>query len=181
MSRKNKPNLVLDLDETLIHSVVKKNFDEKMNQTKMNVFNYKYMDDDYIVFERPYLQEFLDYAFENFDVSIWTAASKDYMLFILKNFILTKPNRKLKYILYSYHCDLSYDNKDASKDLSMFWEVWKSNGFDEKNTYILDDNIEVFNTQKSKCIRAKPFKFTNKSSIKDNFLKNVIKELNKKL
>lgn len=176
-----KPNLVLDLDETLIHSVVQDKFDEKMNKNKMNRFNYKHMDDDYIVFERPHLQEFLDYAFKNFNVSIWTAASKDYMIFIVKNFILNKPGRKLNYILYSYHCDLSYDEKDASKDLSMFWDVWNSDGFNKNNTYILDDNLEVYKTQENRCIRAKPFKFMNKTSVNDTFLKSIIKKLDKKL
>ena len=43
-------------------------------------------DGHYKVFERPGLQEFLDYLFANFNVSVWTAASKSYALFIIDKY-----------------------------------------------------------------------------------------------
>ena len=63
-----KINVILDLDSTLIcaepiESLPKGDFSE------FKVYN---MDDYYKVFERPYLQEFLDFLFANFNVSIWT-------------------------------------------------------------------------------------------------------------
>ena len=71
----------------------------------------------YRIFHRPHLQTFLDYAFAHFDVSIFTAADKDYALFIAENIVLTKPGRKLKYLFYGYAATLSenyYESPEGS-------------------------------------------------------------------
>ena len=80
----NKPNIILDLDQTLISAEVSEEHNFKKYEMKSKLFDYKDMDGYYIVYERPGLQKFLDYLFENFNVSIWTAASKDYALFIIE-------------------------------------------------------------------------------------------------
>ena len=70
--------------------------------------------------ERPHLQEFLDYLFENYNVSIWTAASKDYALYIINYVILKEPERKLNFVFFSHHCDIAKKLKKKSpKDLEM--------------------------------------------------------------
>ena len=51
---------------------------ELYDDTKRHDFDYYY-----VVFERPYLQSFLDYIFDKFNVYVWTAASKDYALYII--------------------------------------------------------------------------------------------------
>ena len=66
MSNK-KECLILDLDETLIHSIsvdemVKLSSDSKKDLLKFKTHD---MDDYYTVVERPGVQEFLDYIFEN--------------------------------------------------------------------------------------------------------------------
>jgi len=174
-------NVILDLDETLIHSMDKEQKKRKEIKKYKPIFNSKEMDNDFTVFERPLLQNFLDYLFSNYNVSVWTAASKNYALFIIKNFILNKPGRKLDYILYSHHCDLSYDLKDSQKDLSMLWDVWKIKGYNKRNTFIIDDRKEVYDTQPNNCIRAKAFKVENKTCAKDKYFKKIIKEIEKKV
>mgnify|MGYP003334631673 FL=1 len=94
-------NVILDLDQTLISSETKSEFDKKKFGEKMKNFYHKDLDDLYIVFARPHLDGFLDYLFDNFNVSVWTAASKSYALFIIENFILTKPERKLDFVFFS--------------------------------------------------------------------------------
>ena len=88
-----KKYFVLDLDETLISGIPKK---QKHTLKKLENYN---MDNYYTIYCRPHLQEFLDYVFEHFNVIIWTAASKDYCLFIVKNIVLKNPNRKIKPII----------------------------------------------------------------------------------
>ena len=139
------------------------------------------MEGYYIIFERPHLQEFLDFIFENYDVSIWTAATKDYALFIIDKIILTKPNRKLDYIFFSYHCNISKKIKKSSKDLSMLWDIYKIVGYNKNNTIILDDYDEVYISQKDNCIIAKQFKFINDNSEKDDFLKKLKRKLKRYL
>jgi len=105
---RHKSNIVLDLDQTLISSEIIKEFDFTQNKEKSKKFNFHNMDEYYLVFERPGLQSFLDNLFENFNVSIWTAASKDYALFIIEKIILkNNPKRKLDWVFFSYHCRIS--------------------------------------------------------------------------
>lgn len=176
-----KPNIFLDLDQTLISAYEYNEFDRKKHEKKMKKFNYKIMDKDFFIFERPYLQEFLDYLFKRFNVSIWTAASRDYALFIIDNIILSKPDRKLDLILFYYHCQLSEEYKGHTKDLSMLWDKYEIKRFNKYNTIILDDYDEVYNTQPKNTIVAKPFEFLNKNSSKDKFLLKIIPELESRL
>jgi hypothetical protein len=174
---KKKHHIVLDLDSTVIYSLPLEKYKPDKHREKAKKFNFHKMDDYYLVFERPYLQEFLDYIFKNFYVSVWTAATQSYALFIIENIILqNKPERNLDYILFSYHCDISVKNTDNTKNLSMFYNHLPEK-YNKKNTFIIDDYDEVSNTQLDQCIRAPAFKFKNKNSEKDIFLKQVKEQL----
>ena len=170
-----KLKLFLDLDSTLIYSEDLVDYDKKKNSKKQALFKYKDMDKEYRVFERPHLDKFLDYVFENFDVSVWTAASKDYAIFIIKHILLKKPNRKLNYILFSYHCDYSDKHKKGTKDLEMLWDFYKIKDYNKDNTRIIDDYDEVYHTQPKNCFRIKPFVFSEY----DNELIKMIEKLKK--
>ena len=139
------------------------------------------MDGYYMVYSRPYLQEFLDYIFKNFNVSIWTAASKDYALFIIEKIILDKKvDRKLDFIFFSYHCDISKKTKKYSKELCTLWDIHKLPGYSSKNTVIIDDfKTDVHKSQPNNCIISPPFKFTKDGSENDTFLKDIIPQLEK--
>jgi TFIIF-interacting CTD phosphatase-like protein len=174
----NKPNIILDLDQTLISSEPFESFDKKKHEKKTKLFKYKNMDDYYLVFERPGLQKFLKFLFKNFNVSVWTAATKDYALFIIENMILkNKKNRHLDYIFFSYHCDISKKLTKNSKDLSLLWKRYKLKGYSKNNTIILDDNDEVYDTQPNRTVRAVPFEFTDENSENDDFLKKITPKL----
>ena len=181
----NKLNVLLDIDATLISAEPAEEYDFNKNRKKSRKFTSHDMDGYYIVFERPGLQEFLEWLFGKFNVSVWTAASKDYALFIIDKIILAgKENRKLDYIFFSYHCDISSLLKSGTKDLTTLWDIWKLPGYHEKNTLILDDYDEVQNTQPGNCIVALPFTFFKKGSSKDKFLPSVkihLEEINEKL
>jgi len=179
MSKKSY-NLILDLDQTLISAEASEELDVDKYKKKTPLFRSDDMDGYYIVYSRPHLQEFLDYAFENFNVTIWTAASKDYALFIINKIIINNlpEKRKLDYIFFSYHCDWSKSEKKYSKDLCMLWDVHKLHGYSGKNTIILDDYIsDVHKCQPNNCIIAPPFEFTQEGSENDTFLKDLIPSL----
>ena len=198
----SKPHFLLDLDQTLISAEPTEEYDFSKNKGKAKKFVFHDMDGYYVVFERPGLQKFLTYLFDHFDVSVWTAASKDYALFIVDKIVIAgNKNRHLNYIFYSYHCDLSNRDKKSSKNLEMLWDVYNFKNFSKDNTVILDDYDEVYNSQPKNCIIAKPFEFKDKNSPKDDFLdnltiqiryllektkkgesiQNVVEEINKKL
>ncbi len=179
-------NVVLDLDQTLISALTGEEYKWGENPEKEKKFRYHDMDSYYIIFERPKLQKFLDFLFQNFNVSVWTAASKDYALFIIDKIILCndkkgnpKNNRKLDYIFFSYHCNLSKKYKFGSKNLDMICNIYNIPGYTEKNTLIIDDYDEVHETQPERCILVKPFDFDKDGSENDKFLLKIIDELKK--
>lgn len=170
-------NIVLDLDNTLISSLSRKE-ERKKHRPRFNKFVWENMSGEYKVFARPHLQEFLDFLFANFDVSVWTAASKSYAIFIIDNFILVEPERRLKYIFFSYHCKESIGVTDAQKSLSMLWtEFGLADQYSRDDTYIIDDSEEVCETQPDRCIQIRPFEFQDPDSYRDNELIGRIKPI----
>jgi len=179
--RNDKPSILLDLDQTLISAEASDEIDLSKYKHKKNKFRVDDMDGYYMVYSRPHLQKFLDYLFENFNVTVWTAASKDYALFIIDKIILNnQPERKLDFIFFSYHCDLSKKKKKYSKELCMLWDIHKIPGFSYKNTVILDDyKADVHKCQPNNCIIAPSFEFSKEGSENDKFLLDLIPELEK--
>lgn len=172
---KKKFNIILDLDQTLIAGELT----YEMNQLKFSNEEYKkikklnnhmklfrsYNKNDiieYNIYERPFLQEFLDLLFDNFNVAVWTAATKDYAMFIVKNIILIKPNRKLDFI-YTRN---EYDKCNYNKPLTYVYKNYPS--YNKYNTFILDDNINVYKIQPLNCIHVIPYEIFNKD--KDDYI-----------
>lgn len=176
MTNRKKINFILDLDQTIISGEPTEEYDFLKNKKKASKFRFETMENYYIIFERPYLQQFLTFLFKHFNVSIWTAASKDYALFIIDKIIIAgNKDRKIDYIFFSYHCSLSKKIKrGSSKELSILWTYYKLPDYNENNTVILDDYVEdVYKNQKQNCIIAKPFEFKEDNSHKDKFLKEL--------
>ena len=166
----NKVHFVLDLDQTLISA---ENLESK-KEVKGKFDNYN-MSDEYMVYERPHLQPFLDYIFKNCIVTVWTAANKNYATSVIKNVLLkNKADRKLDFIFFRYHGKISEHFTKHTKDLEMFWDKFEMKGYTNKNTLILDDNEEVYETQKKNCILAPEFNALKTESKDDKFLKTLL-------
>jgi TFIIF-interacting CTD phosphatase-like protein len=175
-----RPIIILDLDETLINSEDIKKFNMRKYGAKMNYFTWHEMSDDFYVFERPDLQNFLDFLFENFEVSVWTAASKGYALWILENILkIGTKNRHLKHLFFDYHCKASENIGKGKKDLCILSEQFNLTDYDMKKTVILDDNQEVYETQPSNCITVEEFQFKDKHSYRDKGLEKITMILKK--
>ena len=164
-------NILLDLDQTIIASEYLDKFDKSKYKSALTTYRHVKLGDEFIIFERPHLQEFLDFLFANFNVSVWTAASRDYGLFIVENFILTKPNINIDFFFYSYHTNMAIKESKKIKDLSMLWRVFKLSQYNAKNTFIIDDNELVYEAQPGNTIRIAEFNYEN--PIKDNELPRI--------
>jgi TFIIF-interacting CTD phosphatase-like protein len=173
-----KTNIILDLDETVISAVPSENAKEskELVPSKTKHFSLHDMDGYYVVFERPNLQKFLDYIFEHFNVSVWTAATKEYALFIIDKIILRK-NRKLDFIFFSYHCSWSKKIGKGTKDLSLLWKKYNIPNYNENNTLIIDDYDHVSEIQPNNCLVAVPFDVLKENSENDDYLERLQKEL----
>jgi TFIIF-interacting CTD phosphatase-like protein len=181
MSTNKKYNIILDLDNTLLSAIPLEDFDwDKKTKQKALEFNIHHMEEYYIIFERPGLQEFLDFLFKNFNVSIWSAASKDYVLYIIEHIILKGiSSRKLDYIFFSYHCNWSKKECKELKCLDMLYSTFKLNEkFKKYNTILIDDLPQNCKNQLCNTIQVHPFEFDNKNSEQDNELFKVMDRLN---
>jgi len=181
-----KPIVILDLDQTLISAEESDEFMKSANRLKADKYKSFEMEENgesfFHVFERPGLQEFLDYLFREFTVCVWTAASKDYALFIIEKFILaSKPERVLDFIFFSYHCDLSSkcSKTKRTKDLSMLEEFYNIEGYKKGRMMIIDDYDDVYKSQPGECIAIYPFEFNNDGSENDKVLVDMIPKLKK--
>ena len=192
--KKPKNHIFLDLDSTIINSLTPDEIKlcNDNNFYPLDIFKYhKYYFKnklEFYIFERPHLQSFLDFLFKHFNVSVFTAAQKDYATFIVDNIIEINPNRRLTYFFYSYHSDITYNYMRGLKDLNILWSIYDLDDVKPCNTIILDDNCEVFSTNKKNCIRVPEFSIilekyedsnndNNNDSNNDNNNDNNIKEI----
>ena len=101
-----KKNLVLDIDNTLI-STVSKTLVDSIKESGQNIPLHYIINDEIkemVIYPRPYLQDFLDFVFQHYNVSIFTAAETNYALYVIQNLILqAKSNRKLDFIMTYPH------------------------------------------------------------------------------
>lgn len=182
-------NLILDLDNTLISSADKKEMSKLkgINHTLLN--SIKMDGTDFTVFSRPHLQEFLDFAFANFNVTVWTAASQSYGEFIIRN-ILFKNRANSRFNMFFFHdenCKQSEKmfKSNSPKDLRYLYYI-KHKGkmlYQPCNTVIVDDLPAVAEANPKNVIRAKYFDVKDNDAIHDTFLLqaiNILKNLKHK-
>ena len=131
----NKKTLVLDLDETLIHSAF-----EPFNPKDDITLTMKMKDNDIIihVLKRPYLDEFLNIVTQKYEVVIFTASISDYANPLLDQL---DPMKKISHRLFREHCTKT-DNGLFIKDLNRL-------GRDLKNVIIIDNNPVSFIANKA--------------------------------
>lgn len=175
-----KKNLILDLDNTILSSVELK----KIKKIPHNNLEYIDMDTDFRVFLRPHIKEFLNYIFKHFKISVWTAASKDYALFIINNIILKDRNedgtkRKLDFIFFDYHGKVSENKYEHPKKLEILWKFYNFPGYNKHNTVIIDDNKYVHTRQKNNIIKAIYFDAEKPHADDDTFMLDVLPILDK--
>lgn len=182
--KKKKLNVVLDLDNTLIYSYELKRVKNK--DFVLKNFDTHEMDDEYLVCERPGLTDFLDWLFKNFNVMVWSAASPDYVQFIVNKIIKGEDkkdadwiakHRNIQRVFTSDHCDESSEKFDGDlKNLNLLWDKYDLENYGPYNTVIVDDLKHIHDIQPHNTIRIKKF-IANEKHAKDNELEEVKKKL----
>jgi TFIIF-interacting CTD phosphatase-like protein len=175
-------NVILDLDNTILCSEVQSDFpfDDPAIEDKAVKFDFHDLDGYYIVFERPHVQDFLDHLFANYNVSVWTAATKDYALFIIDRILLRgrgSEERRLDQVLFSYHCDISRKIYDSPKQLQLIFDLFEIPDYTEDNTVIIDDLDLVYNAQPELVIPVIPFEVMREGSERDDVLYHLGKRI----
>ena len=162
-SNKNRKLLILDLDETLIHSdldfLLK---DKNIYDTTLYFDSEEEKNIPLPLIIRPGLYDFLDYASENFDLVVFTASDQDYADTII-NYI-EKEKKYFSLRLYRNNC-LFIEPGLYIKDLRIF-----NNFKNIKDIIILDNSLFSFANQLNNGILITSF-FDDKNN--DTFLSNV--------
>ena len=132
-----KYTLILDLDDTLIHS--KRNFNFRINIYNINKKRS-------IIF-RPHLFEFLDLMKPLYELILFSSSTPDYVDPIVK--LIEKEKKYFDYVLYRHHITLDEDGNNV-KNLEKI-------GRDLNKVIIIDDIARYFKLQKKNGINIKPF------------------------
>ena len=141
---KNKKLLLLDLDETLIHSEYKFGyFNKTLNSEKMKEncnhkeikFKEGEMEFQMIIFIRPFLNDFLENMNSCFDLGIFTAALQNYAEAALK--IIDPSEKFFKFKFFRDSC-ININDKIYIKDLSII------DNYDLKNIILVDNSLYSF-------------------------------------
>tara|TARA_A100001015_G_C15001582_1_gene718744 strand:- start:84 stop:722 length:639 start_codon:yes stop_codon:yes gene_type:complete len=181
----NKINLVLDIDDTLIKTVVinEKSIIKKQDFNDIKIV--KLPNFLGIVYIRPYLLNFLKFCFSYFNISFWTSGSSLYCREILKliltneqyektnlilardnnNYVDIKTNIIYRNIIYNdvilKPLDLLFNDKNHSKI------------FNRRNTLIIDNNKKISNSNFSNSILIEEFNL-NKDDIGLCYISNLL-------
>ena len=144
---KNQKTLLLDLDETLIHScplsenpkyIVDKDIFQGEASVNIKTLNKRLKLSQFGFNIRPYCLEFLKIISKYYEVIIFTASSDVYANFIID--ILDPQSKYIKGILFRNHC-LVTKKGIYIKDLDII------NNRDMKNMVIVDNNAHSFSLQ----------------------------------
>ena len=130
-----KKTLILDMDETLIHS----DFDCRFkNHDKTITFNFKGSNISVDIFLRPGVFEFLKTVSEIFEIFIFTASKKEYADAVLD--YLDPDHKIIKHRLYRESC-IPINNKVYIKDLRIFVNI------KPENIILVDNSLYSFCNQ----------------------------------
>lgn len=139
-------NIVLDIDNTLVDTLTAKV--EGMPSTRIQGTNFH-------VHPRPHLECFLDWLFENFTVSLWTAGSGVYADWIAENIVGTRKGKKLEHVLNARDVQESINMYGTPKSLRYLNNIDPRMG--PENTLLIDDTSNNFEKQEKNGILIRPF------------------------
>ena len=93
-------HIVLDLDETLLSALEVEEYHEFKDKLVDKKCPYHIFEGYYYIYERPGVQEFLDFLFKNYKVTVWTAASREYALYVIKKDNSNKTRKKIRIYIF---------------------------------------------------------------------------------
>ena len=176
----NKQTLLLDLDETIISTERKSlawakssGLDYAIDTTSGDDPGCK---NPHIIFARPHLKRFLDFVFSRYRVGVYTAATQDYALLVIKSFF---GRHSPKFIFTRRHLCLNVNSKGPKEIASLLRSevnttLPQAQQMTERDTFLLDDNTDCSRHQPANVIVAEPFKARK---TRDDFLERLMKAM----
>lgn len=154
--------LILDIDETLIYAT-----EEPLSRTPDFLVGNKYY-----VYKRPFVEQFLAWSFQNFDVAVWTSATDDYAAEIVAN-IFPQSQNNLSFLWSRERCTPSLDFESRET----FWEKkltkLRRRGYNLENVIVVDDTPLMWRNSYGNLVRVKPYS----GELEDDELEKLIRYL----
>ncbi|EAR98796.2 NLI interacting factor-like phosphatase (macronuclear) [Tetrahymena thermophila SB210] len=160
MYEEHPNNLVLDLDETLIHCNEKSLNDD----SSIITVQFQNQQKNYYLHQRGYLQEFLEQCALNFNIYIYTASTRDYAEEVVK---IIDPRSVIKKVYDRSSC--FYDGKQYLKSL-------KTLGLDLNRTVMIDNNQACVSNNIENAFKIKDF-FSDKNDRELQKFQNILNKM----
>lgn len=182
---KYKINLVLDLDNTIIYTyalnceteqdLIKK-FTDKNDKRLLISFDYN--GEYYFVFERLYLDYFIMFISNYFNIYIYTNGQKNYHDIIVDSLVEKYPMLKIINSMYK----TSYEDLNIKKLEKLDIEsLYNKNYFDhdyKSNTIIIDDRDDIWPFDLQNLIKILPYYDIDKEDDDLLFISDILSLLN---
>lgn len=139
-----KKILILDLDETLIYATERK-LDREAD----------FIIGQYFVYKRPFLNRFLAFCFEKFDVAVWTTATESYAEEILNTIL--KENQKLHFLWTRKRCTLVFDEEEREHYFAKRISKLRKRKLNVESIIVIDDNPNVWKCSYGNLVRVNRF------------------------
>lgn len=135
--------LVLDLDETLVHASAR----QLHRPADTQVVGYH-------VYKRPYVDDFLDFAFAHFNVGVWTSSGSLYAEPLVAWLM---PGRTLEFLWSSQHCSTARDWETGGYTSQKRLAKLKRLGFALEQMIGIDDTPSKYAKNYGNLIQVREF------------------------
>jgi TFIIF-interacting CTD phosphatase-like protein len=140
----NDKLLILDLDETLIFAT-----EEQLAHTPDFTF------DEYNVYVRPFVREFIAFGRANFQLAVWTSASANYAKIIVEE--LFGPDPGLAFIWSRERCTWTFDPDTISHEWAKNLSKIKRMGYHLDQVIMVDDTAAKLTRNYGNLVQVKMF------------------------
>ena len=152
--------LILDIDETIVHATQKDIGRECDFETDL-----------YFVYERPYLDEFLTFCFDNIKVAVWTSAGEQFADNIAKEVI--NKFGTLEFIWSNEKCTPRFNPETFESVDTKNLDKVKKKGYSLDNVIMIDDTPEKLLRHYGNLVRVREYT----GQMHDNELKILVEFL----
>lgn len=124
-----RPLLVLDLDETLVHA------EEKAKPLPGR--SPDFTTSDYVVYKRPHLDEFLSRMWKHYDIAVWSAAGTLYVNRVVE--VIFADQRQPVFVFSGARSTRRFDHDSHQEYYIKDLKKVRKRGFDKARMLIVDD------------------------------------------
>lgn len=140
----NDKLLILDLDETLI-------FATESRLAHPPAFTF----DEYYVYVRPFVREFIEFCRANFQIAVWTSASEDYANLVVKELFGADPG--LAFFWSRERCTWTFDPETMSHEWAKNLSKVKRLGYSLEHVIMIDDTAAKLTRNYGNLVQIKMF------------------------